>query len=107
MMKLRISPVVFTLVYCVAYIAVLSMDAALFRYYPQTGEFSWGWIALTEAGPGMAWYGLMANAAIAAVLLGTIVPERSIAVSLRNFLWLFPAGAMAACVYLMKHFFLR
>lgn len=106
-MKLRFSPVVFGITYCIAYIAVLSKDAALFRYYPQTRQFSWGWAPLSDVGPGMAWYGLMASAAVAGIVLALILPHEKIALALRNRLWWFPLFAMVGCVYLMKQFFFR
>jgi hypothetical protein len=104
---MRISPVVFGIVYCIAYVIVLALDAALFKYYPQTGQFSWGWQRLEGVGPSMAWYGLMANAGIAALVLSLVVGNDKLAAAMRNMLWVVPFGAMLVCVYLMKHFFLR
>lgn len=104
---MRFSPVVFGVVYCIAYVAVLSVDAALFKYYPQTQQFCWGWEHLEGVGPSMAWYGLMANAGIAASLFAVIVPGEKFAAIMRNKLWLFPFGAMLGCLYLMRIFFFR
>ena len=53
----------------------------------------------------MAWYGLMANAGIAALLAAFIVPDAIATRLLRNRVWLFPIGAMAACVFLLRQFF--
>lgn len=106
-MKRRLSPVVFSVVYCVAYIAVLSMDAPLFKYYPQTGQFSWGWRSLPGVGPSMAWYGLMAYAAIAGLVASLVDREEKLAGLLRNWLWLFLLAAMIGCLYLMRIFFFR
>ena len=106
-MKRVISPVAFSVAYCIAYIVVLSVDLPLFKYYPQTGQFSWGAHGLQGVGPGMAWYGLMAYAAIAGVLVGLVDRDDRLAGLLRNRLWLFLFAAMLGCLYLMKHFFLR
>jgi hypothetical protein len=106
-MKRVISPVVFSTVYCVAYIVVLSLDLPLFKYYPQNGQFSWGSRTLTGVGPAMAWYGLMAYAAIAGLLVALIDRHEKLAELFRNRLWLFLLVAMIACLYLMKHFFFR
>lgn len=106
-MKRYISPVIFSVVYCIAYIVVLSMDAPLFKYYPQSGQFSWGSRSLQGVGPAMAWYGLMANAAIAGLLAGLVVRDEKLAGLLRNQLWLFLLAAMIGCLYLMRHFFFR
>ena len=106
-MKRSISPVAFSVAYCIAYIVVLSLDLPLFKYFPQTGQFSWGSRGLQGVGPGMAWYGLMAYAAIAGVLAGLFDRNEKLAALLRNRLWLFVVAAMLGCVYLMKHFFFR
>jgi hypothetical protein len=106
-MKRHLSPVMFSVTYCVAYIVVLSQDLPLFRYYPQTGQFSWGWQGLQAVGPAMAWYGLMAYAAIAGLLAGLLDRNEKLAGWLRNRLWLFALAAMLGCLYLMKHFFFR
>jgi hypothetical protein len=105
-MDSRISPVVFAIAYCIAYTIVLAFDWPLFKYYPQTGDFTWGWHApLENAGPSMAWYGLMATAGGVALLCAAVFRDRVVAAVLRNSLWLFPFGAMLACVYLMRIFF--
>lgn len=105
-MESRISPVAFALAYCVAYTVVLALDWPLFNYYPQVGEFTWGWDSpLENAGPSMAWYGLMASAGGIALVCAVIIRDRVAATALRNALWLFPLGAMLACVYLMRIFF--
>ncbi len=56
-------------------------------------------------GPAMAWYGLMADAGIAALILALAIPDRLLDRALRNYLWLFPGGAMLVCVYLLRVFF--
>jgi hypothetical protein len=104
---MKFSAVVFGLVYLCAYVVVLAKDWALFIYYPQVGQFSWGWSRVVGIGPGMAWYGLMASAAAVALPVAVLVPGEKLAGALRNSLWLFPCAAMIACVYLMKQFFIR
>jgi hypothetical protein len=105
-MQSRLSPVVFALVYCIAYTVVLAMDWPLFNYYPQTREFTWGWVPrLEHAGPSMTWYGLMATSAGVALICAALIRDRPVASALRNFLWLFPFAALLACVYMMRIFF--
>src|SRR5262249_41472054 len=106
-MKLRLSPVVFAITYCIAYIVVLSQGAALFRYYPRTHRLAWGWAPLQDNGPPITWYGLIASAAIAGIVPALIFPQDKLASVLRNRLWLFPLFALLGCIYLMRHFFLR
>lgn len=106
MSRARFSSVAFTSVYCVAYIAVLATDAALFRYYPLVGEWVWGWQRLEESGPSMSWYGLMASAALPAVLAGVVSGGLALPDRWRNHAWVPPVVAMVACVYLMRRFFI-
>jgi hypothetical protein len=106
-MKIRLSPVTFTVVYCISYIAVLALDAPLFRYYPAVKQFAWEWQLLEGVGPAMAWYGLMASAALVALGAATVVPSQPIAARLRNYLWCVPLAAVLGCVFLMRQFFFR
>jgi hypothetical protein len=105
-MESRLSLVFFTIVYCVVYSIVLALDWPLFKYYPQTGAFTWGWTAhLENSGPSMAWYGLMATAGGIALAGALFVRDHVIAAAMRNYLWLFPLGALVISVYLMRIFF--
>lgn len=105
MNRFRFSSAAFTSVYCVAYVVALSLDAALFRYYPQVGEWVWGWQRLEESGPSMSWYGLMASAALPAVLVAGVCAHLALPDRWRNHAWVPPVVAMLSCVYLMRRFF--
>lgn len=104
-MRFPFSPAAFTSVYCIAYVVVLAKDFALFRYYPQVGEWVWGWDRLADSGPQMSWYGLMANAALPALLAGILCARLTVTARWRAFAWVPPVFAMAACLYLMRIFF--
>jgi hypothetical protein len=106
MSRLRLAPGPFLVAYCCAYVVVLANDWPLFRYYPLHGDLFWGTQVLKGVGPAMAWYGLMANAAIVALLVAILVPQRVADRTLRNSQWLFPIAAMLACGFLMRRFFL-
>ena len=105
-MKVRISPAVFAIAFCVTYAAAFWLNAPLFMIYPLNGDFVWGRELLPNAGPAIVWYGLMADAAIAGTVLGVLVPDRAVS-ALRNYIWLFPLGAMLISVYLLRVFFFR
>ena len=106
-MKLPFSAVTFSIVFCFAYAAIYWFNQPLFLYYPMTGAFTWGSAALKDSGPGMAWYGLMANALIASFVLALAVPDRVSGRIFRNYLWVFPVGTMLICAYLLRNFFLQ
>jgi len=104
---IRISPVTFAILYCIAYVAVLAFDAPLFRYYPMESEFSWG--AAHDAakeGPSMAWYGLMASAAVFASIGAAIPVLGKRLLALHTVLWLVPLAATLGCIFLMRNFFI-
>ena len=102
----RFSPPAFSVAFCCVYAVAFLMNRPLFLYYPLHRDFAWGWHAMTGAGPAMVWYGLMADAIIVALPAGFVVPRRATDGRLRNYLWLFPCGAILTCVYLVRTFFL-
>jgi hypothetical protein len=99
------SPLTFTVVYCCLYVALLATDTPLFRYYPLHGDFNWGPHYLKGVGPAMAWYGLLAGAALPAAVASLLLKDRLAQRLLGNVLWLLPVGAMLSCVYLLRFFF--
>lgn len=104
-MKPKFSPTIFMLAYCVVYCAALITDLPAFRYYPLTGHLNWGAGKVEGMGPGMAWYGILLEAAVIAAIAAFVVPGEWLTKRLRNFLWIAPLGAMVLSVYLMKGFF--
>jgi len=93
------------IVFCCAYTLVFAKNWPLFFYYPLHGNFNWGSHMQTGIGPAMAWYGLMADAGSAALIAAVLIPDRLAQKAFRNYLWVFPAGAMLACVFLLRQFF--
>lgn len=107
MKGIRVSWSAFSVVYSFTYIVVLYVDAALFRYYPQVGKWVWGWQPLADAGPVMAWYGLMASAALVALPMAILWRAVQLRSPLQGMAWVPGVLAMLGCVYLMRIFFLR
>jgi hypothetical protein len=105
-MNSRFSPITFAIVFSCAYALAFWFNQPLFLYYPLYGDFNWGPAVMKNAGPGMAWYGLMSDALIAATVLALIVPDRIFDRLLRGYLGVFPLVAMLVCVYLVRNFFL-
>ena len=106
-MRARFSPVSFAVVYCCVYAAAYWFNYPLFLYYPLHGDFTWGPVVMKNAGPAMVWYGLMADALIAATVLALVIPDRVFDRLFRNYLWVFPSAAMLICAYLLRNFFLQ
>ena len=106
-MTRRFSTVAFSSVFALAYLVALAFDGALFRYYPLTGQFTWGHVSLPDAGPAMAWYGLLATAALVALPVALLLPQAPLAARLRNLLWVLPAVALLGSAWLMRVLLLR
>jgi hypothetical protein len=105
--KLRGSPLVFSVIFCIAYVAAFFGELPLMRYYPVPQEWAWGPTDdVVRSGPMMAWYGLVASAALVAGLGAFILREQWIAGAFRNWLWVWPCAALAACIVLLRAFFL-
>lgn len=106
-MKIRWSPVAFSVLFCVFYVVAFAAELPLFRYYPVPREWAWGPTdGIVRPGPGMAWYGLVASASAAASIGAFVVRERWIAAALRNWLWVWPYAAVVACLVLLRPLFL-
>jgi hypothetical protein len=105
-MKLQFGPITFGVVFSIAYAAVFVLNMPLFMYFPQVGLFNWGNGVVPNAGPGMAWYGLMATSALIALPLSFLVPDRFLDKILHNYVWVVPVVAMLVCLYQLKNWFL-
>lgn len=105
-MRLQFGPITFGMVFCIAYAVVFWLNVPLFMYFPQVGLFNWGYKVVPNVGPGMAWYGLMADSAIIALPLAYLVPDRFLDKMLRNYMWVVPVAAMLVCLFLLRKLFL-
>ena len=106
-MTLRFGPIGFMIGFCATYALAYWFNLPLFFYYPLHGDFSSGLNLLKGIGPGMAWYGFMADSFLVATILAFAIPDRIFDKILRNYLWLFPCAAMLVCVYLLRQFFMQ
>lgn len=104
-MRLRFSPAVFMLAYCIVYVGAVATDLPAFRYYPLNGHLNWGPGKVTGIGPAMAWYGIMAEAGLVGALAALAVPDGLVRRALPRMLWLVPVAAMLGLAYLMRIFF--
>ena len=102
--------------FAVLYVIALKLDLALFTVYPSLGvvlpgthhardvvDPSLGFVV-----PAMYWYGWTATAALGALVVGFVaafLPERWTRWFWPGWLWVLPALAMIACVYLTLPWF--
>jgi hypothetical protein len=93
------------------YVLALKLDIALFTVYPSIGVVLLGTHharditgpSMPFLAPAMYWYGWTATAALGALifgLIGALLPERLTRWFWPGWLWVVPALAMIACVYL-------
>src|SRR5262245_30982656 len=106
----------FASAFAIFYVVVLKLDLALFTVYPTIGVVLLGThhsrdITAPSLGsflPSMYWYGWTAPAALGPLLFGLIaasLPERWTRKFWPEWLWVVPALAMFACVYLTLPWF--
>ena len=102
--------------FAVLYTVVLKLDLALFTVCPSLGVVLLGTRhsgdvaapSMAFLAPAMYWYGWTATAALGALLFGLItalLPERWTRRFWPGWLWVVPALAMFACVYLTLPWF--
>jgi hypothetical protein len=103
--KLHVSPAAFLAVFCCIYVFVFVENWPLFLYYPLHGDFYWGHQIRHGIGPAMAWYGLMADAGIAALVVSICVPARFFVSLFRNYMVICPIAAMVVVAFLLRHLF--
>lgn len=101
---------VFSAVFAVIYLACMYFNIALFSYFPRLHE--WFWLTVTnpgpKSGPGMYWYGWIANAVIGASVIATLsllVPARvsDRAASLSS--WAAPSAVILVLLFILRGWF--
>ena len=103
--------------FAVLYVIALKLDLALFTVYPSFGIVLPGTHHAQDVAPAMGflaptmyWYGWTATAALGALVVGLVAaawPERWTRGFRPGWLWVIPALAMIACVYLTLPWFRR
>ena len=102
--------------FAILYVVALKLDLALFTVYPTIGVVLLGTHhCATHVAPSMGsflpamyWYGWTATAALGALIFGLVaalLPERWTRRFWPGWLWVVPALAMIACVYLTLPWF--
>jgi len=99
-MSKHFSPTVFALVGAIGYVLAYTFNWPAFAYYPLIKQFHLTHDLPKNAGPAMLYYGWIATAAIAAVILAFLVPK-SIAAKLPPALgWIVPILLVIyTCIY--------
>jgi hypothetical protein len=99
---------VFAVAYAVVYVVAIEQNYALITYHPVLNEFG----LLTEpvrAELAMYWYGWMATAGIAALLLGVMagfIPESVTRRLWSGWSWVIPVAMMLVVSYIHRGYFI-
>ena len=105
MRKPLFSPVAFTVAFCCTYALVFTANWPLFIYYPLHGNLKWGYHVAKGLGPAMSWYGFMADSSGVALVVSLAVPKRWADPLFRDYIVIFPIGAMLVAVILLRSLF--
>jgi hypothetical protein len=97
---------VFTLVFGLGYALAVYAGYPLFRYYPLVKRFSMSDLKDLSLGPAMSWYGWIAAAAIPAVVLAALVPNRIGNRIPAAVYWILPCVTFAVAWYNERQWFL-
>jgi amino acid permease len=102
--------------FAILYVVALARDVALFTVFPSLGVVLAGTHHIRDVAdpamgflaPAIYWYGWAATAALGASMLGVVaglLPGRWTRAIWRGWVWMVPALAMIACVYLTLPWF--
>ena len=97
---------VFTLVATVVYVLAYNFGWQAFRFYPALNRVSLDPLPAKESGPTMMYYGWIATALIAGLVVALIVPPKYAAKLPAAVAWVVPLLLVAFTLVYEKHWFL-
>jgi hypothetical protein len=103
-MQTQVRLMVFSLVACIAYTLAYYFEWSLFRYY--FAENSIGFWEQGTSGPPILWYGWLATAVLAGVVVAVALPPRWITRLLPDLLWVVPVVLIFAALMYERRWFL-
>jgi len=96
---------IFSLAACFAYTAAYYLDWPLFRYYLDSGRFSFS-TQPESAGAPILWYGWLLMAALVGIAAAIILPRTTALRMPPDLLWIIPAGGVLAAFLYEARWFL-
>ena len=96
---------VFSLVSTVVYVLAYNFGWQAFRFYPLLTKVSLDPLPAKESGPAMMYYGWMATALIAGLIVAAIVPNKIAAKLPSAVAWVVPLLLVAFTLVYEKHWF--
>ena len=97
---------IFSIVFGIAYGICFYFNYALFKYYPEVGEFHFRTVQSGTSGPPIFWYGWMASAALVSAVIAVLVPRQWAARLWHGWSWIIPAATLAVILFYEKRWFL-
>ena len=94
---------IFSMMFGVIYLAAFYWDLALFRYYPEVGQFRW--LRTDELGLVILWYGWIATAALASAAIAFAVPKNMAERLWPGWAWIVPTAVVVAMLIYERRWF--
>jgi hypothetical protein len=109
--KFEAFAIIFGLSFTIIYTLCDQMSWTLFTYHPAVRRLGYGFQApVSGEGPAVYWYGWLATALIASLVLGlaaTVLPQGTVRKIPWTLLWLVPAFALFTLAWSLSLFYLR
>ena len=94
---------IFSIMFSVLYLVAFYYDLALFRYYPEVGEFHW--LRNDGLGSVILWYGWIATAALASAAIAFAVPRNMAERLGPRWAWIIPTAAVVGMLIYERRWF--
>ena len=94
---------IFSIMFGVFYLAAFYYDLALFRYYPEVGQFHL--LRNDNLGVVILWYGWIATSALASAAIAFAVPRKMADRLWPGWAWIIPAAAVVGMLIYERRWF--
>jgi len=91
---------IFSILFGVFYLAAFYYDLALFRYYPEAGQFHF--LRNDNLGVVILWYGWIATSALASAAIAFAVPRKMADRLWPGWAWIIPTAVVVGMIELLR-----
>ncbi len=94
---------IFSIMFGIVYLAAFYYDLALFRYYPEVGQFHF--LRNDSLGGVILWYGWIATAALASAAIAFAVPRKMADRLWSGWAWIIPTAVVVVMLIYERRWF--